>query len=115
DVCSSDLIKQHEDNIELVEGVKILNFGSGHAWGMLGLLVALEEIGSIILASDAIYTSESLGPPLKAPGIIYDSIGWSRSVERITRLAQENNAANWMGHDSDQFAEFRKSTEGYYE
>src|SRR5699024_2940138 len=108
-------IKQHEVNIELVEGVKSLNFGSRHAWGMLGLFVELEEIDSIILASDAIYTSESLGPPLKAPGIIYDSIGWSRSVERIKRLAKENNADIWFGHDSDQFAEYRKSTEGYYE
>lgn len=108
-------IKPYEDNLELVDGVKILNFGSGHAWGMLGLLVELEEIGSIILASDAIYTSESLGPPLKAPGIIYDSIGWSKSVERIKQLAKENNADIWFGHDSDQFADFRKSTEGYYE
>src|SRR5699024_6150286 len=97
------------------EGVKILNFGCGHAWGMLGLLVELEVIVSVILVSDANYTYESLGRPLKAPGIIYDSIVWSRSVVRIKRLAKENNADIWFGHDSDQFAEFRKTTEGYYE
>ncbi len=60
-------IKPYEDNIELVDGVKILNFGSGHAWGMIGLQVELSELGSIILASDAIYTAESIGPPLKRP------------------------------------------------
>lgn len=47
--------------------MKILNFGSGHAWGMIGLQVELSELGSIILASDAIYTAESIGPPLKRP------------------------------------------------
>lgn len=88
---------------------------SGHAWGMIGLQVELDETGPIILASDAIYTSESIGPPLKPPGIIYDSIGWSRAVEKIKRLARETGSDIWFGHDAEQFNNFRKSTEGYYE
>lgn len=97
-----------------------MNFGSGHAWGMIGLEVELAELGTIILASDAIYTSESLGnpdtgSPLRPPGILYDSVGWTRSVEKIKRLAKEKNADIWFGHDGEQFDSFRKSTEGYYE
>lgn len=108
-------IKPYEDNLEIVKGVKVLNFGSGHAWGMIGLEVETHELGTLILASDAIYTAESMGDILKPPGILYDSIGWARSVEKIKRLAKEKNAQIWFGHDGNQFEGFRKSTDGYYE
>ncbi|WP_436883962.1 AhlS family quorum-quenching N-acyl homoserine lactonase [Mammaliicoccus sciuri] len=108
-------IKPYEDNLEIVKGVKVLNFGSGHAWGMIGLEVETQELGTLILASDAIYTAESMGDILKPPGILYDSIGWARSVEKIKKLAKEKNAQIWFGHDGNQFESFRKSTEGYYE
>ncbi|MCL6633079.1 MAG: N-acyl homoserine lactonase family protein [Alicyclobacillus herbarius] len=108
-------VKRHEDNLLLADGVRVLNFGSGHAWGMLGLYVELPEKGNLILASDAIYTKESYGPPVKPPGIIYDSVGFVRTVERIRTLAHEYKAEVWFGHDAEQFATFRKSDEGYYE
>ncbi|AQQ55452.1 AhlS family quorum-quenching N-acyl homoserine lactonase [Planococcus lenghuensis] len=108
-------IKRTEDNLQLAEGIRLLNFGSGHAWGMLGLHIEMPETGNIILASDAIYTAESFGPPIKPPGILYDSVGYSAAVEKIRRIARETNADVWFGHDADQFRNFRKSTEGYYE
>ena len=108
-------IKPYEDNLEIVKGVKVLNFGSGHAWGMIGLEVETQELGTLILASDAIYTAESMGDILKPPGILYDSIGWTKSVEKIKKLADEKNAQIWFGHDGEQFQGFRKSTEGFYE
>jgi N-acyl homoserine lactone hydrolase len=108
-------LKRDEDNVLLAEGVRVLNFGSGHAWGMLGLYVELPEKGNIILASDAIYTAESYGPPVKPPGIIYDSVGFVKTVERIRRIAHETKAEVWFGHDAEQFKAFRKSDEGYYE
>ncbi|RIO02035.1 N-acyl homoserine lactonase family protein [Mammaliicoccus sciuri] len=108
-------IKPYEDNLEIVKGVKVLNFGSGHAWGMIGLEVETQELGTLILASDAIYTAESMGDIIKPPGILYDSIGWARSVEKIKRLAKEKDAQIWFGHDGNQFEGFRKSTDGYYE
>ena len=108
-------VKKTEDNLLLADGVKVLNFGSGHAWGMIGLHIDMPETGGIILASDAVYTAESYGPPIKPPGIIYDSIGFTDTVEKIHRLSFETNSAVWFGHDKDQFATFRKSTEGYYE
>lgn len=108
-------IKKDEEDLQLVEGIKVLNFGSGHAWGMIGLEIETEELGTLILASDAIYTKESMEPTLKPPGILYDSIGWANSVEKIKKRAKEKNAQIWFGHDGEQFKEFRKSTEGYYE
>lgn len=108
-------IKKEEDNLKLVEGVRILNYGSGHAWRMIGLEIESAELGTIILASDAIYTKESMGESLKPPGILYDSIGWTKSVEKIKRLAEEKGAQIWFGHDGEQFEGLRKSTDGYYE
>ncbi|WP_409300147.1 AhlS family quorum-quenching N-acyl homoserine lactonase [Peribacillus sp. SCS-155] len=108
-------IKRQEDNLEIVPGIKVLNFGSGHAWGMIGLHVDMPETGGIILASDAIYTAESFGPPVKPPGIIYDSLGYHSAVEKIRRIANETNSQVWFGHDAKQFTTFRKSTEGFYE
>lgn len=104
-----------QDHLMLVSGVKVLNFGSGHAWGMIGLEIESEELGTLILASDAIYTQESMAPKLQIPRIIYDSIGWANSVEYIKRLAKEKNAEIWFGHGGHQFEFFRKSTDGYYE
>ncbi|GEN82860.1 N-acyl homoserine lactonase AiiB [Sporosarcina luteola] len=109
------VIKRGEDHVKLADGIEILNFGGGHAWGMLGLHINMPDTGGIILASDAIYTAESYGPPIKPPGIIYDSVGYNATVERIRRLATETNSDVWFGHDPVQFKSFRKSTEGYYE
>jgi len=58
---------------------------------MIGLEIETEELGTLILASDAIYTKDSMEPMLKPSGIIYDSIGWARSVEKKQRLAKEKN------------------------
>ncbi len=104
-----------EDEVELAKGIKILNFGPGHAWGMLGLHVELPGTGGIILASDAVYSAENYGPPAKIPGIIYDSVGYLNAVERIKKYAERTNSQVWFGHDAAQFREFIKSTEGFYE
>lgn len=37
------LIKRGEDNMKLAEGIQVLNFGSGHACGMLGLHINMQE------------------------------------------------------------------------
>ncbi|QDY45945.1 N-acyl homoserine lactonase family protein [Planococcus glaciei] len=106
-------VMPHEDELELVKGVKILNFGPGHAWGLLGLHIDLPGEGGVILASDAVYSAENYGPPVKIPGIIYDSLGYLSAVEKIKKYAERTNSQVWYGHDSKQFRNFIKSTEGF--
>ena len=108
-------VMPHEDELELVKGVKILNFGPGHAWGLLGLHIDLPGEGGVILASDAVYSEENYGPPVKIPGIIYDSLGYLSAVDKIKKYAERTNSQVWYGHDSKQFRNFIKSTEGFYE
>lgn len=108
-------VETDEKEIELLKGVTILNLGPGHSWGMLGLLVELENSGNIILASDAIYTRENQGPPIKLSSIVYDSLGYINTIKYLTTLGKKRNAQIWCGHDKEQFATLTKSTEGFYD
>jgi len=70
-----NFIKKGQDNLTLADGVTILNLGSGHSYGMLALHVLLENFGSVILASDAVYWNDNYYPKFIPPGIAYDSLG----------------------------------------
>lgn len=108
-------IGRQEPDQDLVEGVRLLNFGSGHAYGMLGLAVSLRSQPNVLLVSDSCYTAENYGPPIRPSGISFDSIGFIRTLQRIRALANDMNANVWFGHDAKQFDSLRKSTDGYYE
>jgi glyoxylase-like metal-dependent hydrolase (beta-lactamase superfamily II) len=108
-------IGRYEPDQNIVDGVRLLNFGPGHARGMLGLQVSLRSQPGVILVSDACYTAENYGPPAKPPGISYDTVGISRTVQRIRALAGDSGHTVWYGHDAGQFATLRKASEGYYE
>ena len=101
--------------VDFLNGIHLLSFGSGHSFGMLGLLLELPKTGNVILTSDAIYCKENLGPPMRLPGVIRDPEGYIETVNRIMQIAKEYNAQLWFGHDMAQFNELIKSDEGYYE
>jgi N-acyl homoserine lactone hydrolase len=108
-------IGRHEPDQNIVDGVRLLNLGPGHARGMLALQVGLRSQSDVMLVSDACYTAENYGPPARQPGISYDTLGIARTVQRIRAMANDAGAEVWFGHDAAQFKTFRKSTEGYYE
>jgi glyoxylase-like metal-dependent hydrolase (beta-lactamase superfamily II) len=109
------LIGRTEPDQTVVEGVRLLNFGSGHAYGMLGLSVKLRSEAGVLLVSDACYTAENFGPPVRQPGLNVDTMGFARTIQRIKALANDTQARVWFGHDADQFSQVRKSSEGWYE
>lgn len=107
-------ISSRDGDLSIHDGVRILNFGGGHSFGMLGLLVRLGEAGEIVLASDAVYCAENLNQPMALPGSLRDEAGYRRTLQRIQQLASAG-AQVWYGHDPRQFATLRPSTEGWYE
>jgi len=109
------VVKESEGDLELLEGIQLLNFGSGHSYGMLGLHIDLPGHGGVILSSDAVYTEANYGPPTRLPSTIIDSIGYMNTVEKIKKLSNRTQSEVWFGHDTDQFNSLVKSTEGYYE
>lgn len=89
------LISGDHEVSELLKGVKIINLGSGHSYGMLSLLIEQEASGNKLLVSDAIYCQENIGPPVKPPGIIQDVDGYKKSVAKILELAKKHDAQIW--------------------
>lgn len=109
------LVENKEDIVDFLDGIHLLSFGSGHSFGMLGLLLELPKTGNVILTSDAIYCRENLGPPRRLPGVIRDPEGYQKTVDRILQIAEEYSAELWFGHDMAQFNELVKSDKGHYE
>jgi glyoxylase-like metal-dependent hydrolase (beta-lactamase superfamily II) len=110
-----ELISPSESVRAVLPGIDIYNLGPGHSFGMLGLLVDLPKTGKILLAGDAVYNRENVGPPVKLAGNMHDAGGFVRTIEWAVDFAAQSNAQLWYGHDEAQFAGLIKSTEGYYE
>jgi N-acyl homoserine lactone hydrolase len=107
-------VQSDEGDLGLHDEVRILNFGRGHSFGMLGLSVRLPDSGEIILASDAAYCAENVAVPTLLPGFFKDEAGYRRTLGNLRRLG-ERGAAIWFGHDPRQFATLRTSQDGWYE
>lgn len=92
----------YEDRLPLAEDVTVYNFGAGHSYGMLGLLVRTGH-GCYLLAADAVYSRAHYGPPARMAGVCSDEAGYYRTIERIRKIAEENQAEVLFGHDVEQF------------
>jgi glyoxylase-like metal-dependent hydrolase (beta-lactamase superfamily II) len=82
---------------------------------MLGLMVELPKTGKLLLAGDAVYNRENIGPPVRLAGNMYDAAGFVRTIEWTVDFAARADAQLWYGHDEEQFSGLIKSDEGYYE
>jgi glyoxylase-like metal-dependent hydrolase (beta-lactamase superfamily II) len=108
-------VKVSDKPIHFAEGVELLSFGAGHANGLLCLLLKLSKYGNIVIASDAVYCKDNIGPPRYPPGVMLDEEGYNRTVDAILDYCKQYNAELWYGHDMDQFKSWKKSDEGWYE
>jgi glyoxylase-like metal-dependent hydrolase (beta-lactamase superfamily II) len=100
--------------VELAPGVSIIDLKAGHSFGMLALMVQLNQ-GTFLLVADAAYSAFHYGPPAELSGAVYDEEGYFAAMETIRKLEKENNGTVLFGHDMEQFHGLKKSTEGYYE
>ena len=98
-----------EEDGPLFPGVEAVML-PGHTPGLVGLLLQLEE-QPVLVVSDALNGKRSYDGQL--PNLIYDSIGWRKSLEKVKRLERERGAVVWFGHDMDQFRSFRAIPEFY--
>ncbi len=98
---------------ELLPGVTVLET-PGHTWGTMSLQVDLPDTGSMIFTSDAIYMQASYGPPPVGAAIVWDSLAWLSSVEKIRGIAERTNPTLVFGHDPEQYGRLRLAPQGAY-
>lgn len=101
------------EDTELLPGVTLLRT-PGHTWGTLSLQVDLADSGTMLFTSDSLYLRESYGPPPIAAGIVYDTVAWFESVEKIRGIEEKTGATIVFGHAADQMAELRTGPGNYY-
>ena len=107
-------IKQYhlvEDDCELVPGVELINL-PGHTPGLLGMVVHLDS-GVYILPQDCLYTSQNYGPPAKGSGVIYDSIAFFQSIEKVRKLQKKYDAKIIFAHDWEFFQTLKLAPQVY--
>lgn len=97
---------------ELADDITLL-FLPGHSAGLLGVMVHLANSGTFIFMSDAAYVAANYGPPVRQPGIVYDTVAFQASCEKVRWLERRYNAKVIFGHDPQQFATLRQSPEFY--
>ena len=108
-------VKQYHlvsEDCELAPGVELICL-PGHTPNLLGVVVHLAG-GTFILPQDACYTGEIYGPPAKASGLLYDSINFFKSIEKVRKLEKKYNATVVDAHDWDFFQTLKTAPE-YYE
>lgn len=101
------------EDTEILPGVTILQT-PGHTWGTLALKVDLADSDPMIFASDSLYRRESYGPPAIAAGIVYDTVAWFASVEKLRGIAEATNATIVFGHDPEQIKTLKTGVGNYY-
>jgi glyoxylase-like metal-dependent hydrolase (beta-lactamase superfamily II) len=101
-----------DQDTEIFSGVEIITL-PGHTDGLLGLVVHLKEDGTLIFPSDAINTATNYGPPVKASGIIHDSLSFYKSLEKVRGIEKQFNGKVMFSHDMDLFKTLKKAPEFY--
>lgn len=101
------------EDTEILPGITLLRT-PGHTWGTMSLQVDLADEGTMLFTSDSLYLKESYGPPPIAAGIVYDTVAWFKSVERIREIEQKTNAKVIFGHSAEQLTELLTGPEHFY-
>ena len=101
-----------EDDYSLNKNIRLISL-PGHTPGILGLMVHLENEGTLIFPSDALYTQENFGPPTKMSGIVYDSVSFRDSIEKIRKLQKQCGAKVMFSHDTPFFKTMKLAPKFY--
>lgn len=110
------LVSEDVAEVELLPGITIHNFGIGHSFGMLGLMVELPETGNVLMPSDACCYLANLDKEnrLLPPERVTDYERTVAAFDVISDLAEKNNAQVWPAHDPEWFSTMTLASEGYY-
>lgn len=92
-----------DEGTELADGVRLHHL-PGHTPGQMVMQLELDTTGTVLLTSDALYTSDNYVEPVADPQIYWDVDLWRTSLGKLGKIAQENNALMFPGHDETAIA-----------
>ncbi len=93
--------------IELFDDFK-LHLLPGHAPGLLGLELELDNSGTFILTSDQFHLRENFEQAQPLGWLLRDHAAWWRSYRFVKQLKERKDARLVFGHDAEVLAELRK-------
>lgn len=93
------------ESTELTRGVELLHV-PGHTPGQMAMRLELDTTGTVLLTSDALYHHDNYGDPVAAPQIYWDVDKWRVSLDKLAKVAQENDAWLFPGHDETGIAHY---------
>lgn len=89
----------------LCEGIDLILL-KGHTPAVMGMVLHLES-GAVIFPSDAIGSQSNYNG--RYPGIIYDSLGFQKAVQKVRALQRKLGARLVFPHDAEQFAGLKQA------
>ncbi|WP_197509790.1 MBL fold metallo-hydrolase [Tessaracoccus coleopterorum] len=72
------------------------------------------DAGTKIFTSDAVYLGASWGPPAIGAGIVWDSVQWLESVNKLRGIQERTGAEMIFGHDPEQRKSLTLAPNGFY-
>lgn len=106
-------IEALDGDVEIAPGVSVIET-PGHTWGTMSLKLDLPNDGTKIFTSDAVYLSDSWGPPAVGAAIVWDNLRWLESVEKLRTIAAASDAEVIFGHDAEQKKQLTFAPDGFY-
>jgi N-acyl homoserine lactone hydrolase len=107
------LVEDIEDGYDLWgDGVLRCWHTPGHSPGHMSFTVTLPETGTYLLAVDAAYTRDHWDEKV-LPGFLTSAVEAVRSVRKLHRIAEREEAIVVTGHDPDEWPGFKQAPEFY--
>lgn len=102
------------DTTSLADDLELIWLPS-HTAGTLGVLIHLENSGTIFYTSDAVNWEANLYPEPNLSSVFYDSLQMKNSVHKIRWLQRRFDAQLIFGHDFAQYQKLKLSPNQYYD
>lgn len=97
-----------DGDLTLAPGIQLLTT-PGHTPGHQSIVLwDVPDVGTVILAGDAIYTTETVRSDLP-PSIVTDTREAMNSIHRLTALAEARDAMLFVGHDMQFFQQIHRA------
>ena len=87
----------------------------GHTAGTLGVMVHLQNNGTLFYTSDAVNWEANIYPQTKLSAVFHDSLEMKNCINKIRWMQKRHNALLIYGHDMNQYQQLKLSPTQYYD